>query len=109
MREPSQPIAFRDPEIGDTLIAVPVPQIGQGVAREERLVDFTALSSVQGGGLRSDSDAVVGKSLTTGVEVTSKTGLALSSDNDRLPRRSEVKSHLFNFSEWLGPTNVDIL
>jgi tetratricopeptide (TPR) repeat protein len=109
MREPSQPIAFRDPEIGDTLIAVPAPQIGQGVAREERLVDFTALSSVQGVGLRSNSDAVVAKSLTNGVEVTSKTGLALSSDSDRVPRRSEVKSHLFNFSEWLGPKNVDVL
>ena len=109
MHEPVQPIAFRDPEIGDTLIAVPAPQIGQGVAREERLVDFTALASVQGVALRSNSDAVVARSLANGVEVTSKTGLALSSDTDRLPRRSDVKSHLFNFSEWYGPNNVDVL
>ena len=109
VREPDAPIVFHDPEIGDTLTVVPVGEVGQGVAREEQLVDFTALLTAQGIAIRPANDTVVAHSLNNGVEVTSRPGLTLSSESDRALRRSEAQPKLFNLADWFGPPDVDVL
>jgi tetratricopeptide (TPR) repeat protein len=109
VREPGAPIVFQDPEIGDSLTIVPVSQVGQGVAREERLVDFTALLTAQGIALRPLNDTVVARAMPTGVEVTSRSGLILSNESDRGLRRSEAQPRLFDLADWFGPRDGDVL
>ena len=109
VREPGTPIVFQDPEIGDSLTIVPVSQVGQGVAREERLVDFTALLTAQGIALRPLNDTVVARAMPTGVEVTSRSGLILSNESDRALRRSEAQPRLFDLADWFGPRDGDVL
>ena len=109
VREPNEPVVFRDPEIGDNLIVVPVGQVGQGVAREERLVDFTALLTAQGIALRPNDDSVTARILGNGVEVTGPAGLTLSNEKDRSLRRNEAQPRLFELSDWYGAKDGDVL
>jgi hypothetical protein len=109
VRDPGEPIVFRDPEIGDNLIVVPVGQVGQGIAREERLVDFTALLTAQGVALRPTNDGVVARAVANGVEVTSRFGLTMSDENDRALRRSEAQPKLFDLADWFGARDGDVL
>jgi tetratricopeptide (TPR) repeat protein len=107
VREPGEPVVFRDPEVGDTLIVVPVGEVGQGVAREERLIDVTALLTVQGVALRPVDDTVVARARPNGVEVTRPAGLRLSGEGDRALKRSEQQPKLFDFADWYGPKSAD--
>lgn len=109
VREPGAPIVFQDPEIGDNLTVVPVSEVGQGVAREERLVDFTALLTAQGIALRPVNDTVVARAMPNGIEVTSRSGLILSNESDRALRRSEAQPRLFDLADWFGPRDGDVL
>jgi hypothetical protein len=109
VRDPGEPIVFRDPEIGDSLIVVPVGQVGQGIAREERLVDFTALLTAQGIALCPANDGVIARVVTNGVEVTSRSGLTLSGETDRSLRRSEAQPKLFDLADWFGERDGDVL
>ncbi len=109
IHEPGAPVRFRDPELGETLIAVPVVQAGQGVAREQDLVDVTLLMTAQGIALRPASDGIEAKPLPNGVEVTSTTGLILSGEHDRALRRGDTPQRLFDFADWYGPRDGDVL
>jgi hypothetical protein len=109
VRDPGEPIVFRDPEIGDNLIVVPVGQVGQGIAREEQLVDFTALLTAQGVALRPANDGIVARAVANGVEVTSRFGLTMSDENDRALRRSEAQPKLFDLADWFGARDGDVL
>jgi hypothetical protein len=109
IREPGLPVVFRDPEIGDTLIAVPVNEVGQGVAREARLVDVTALMTAQGIALRPANETVSARSLPNGVEVTSSRGLLVSNDGDRALRRGDDRPRLFDLADWYGPKDGEFV
>jgi tetratricopeptide (TPR) repeat protein len=109
VREPNEPVVFRDPEIGDNLVVVPVGQVGQGVAREERLVDFTSMLTAQGIALRPNDDSVTTRIIGTGVEVSGPAGLTLSSEKDRARRRNEAQPRLFELSDWFGARDGDFL
>lgn len=109
VREPASPVVFRDPELGETLIAVPLDQVGLGAVRELKLVDLTVLLTAQGLAFRPLSDGVAVKSLPNGVEVTSAAGLALSDDHDRALRRGTNPQRLFDFTDWYGPKDGTVL
>ncbi|MDB5411093.1 MAG: Conserved exported protein of unknown function, partial [Rhodospirillales bacterium] len=109
VREAGVPVVFRDPEIGDRIIAVPVGEVGQGVARETRLVDVTVLMTAQGIALRPANETVAARSLDNGVEVTSAGGLLISSENDRSLRRGDGQPRLFDFADWYGPKDGEFV
>jgi hypothetical protein len=106
---PGTPVAFRDPELGESLTVVPVNQVGLGVVRELELVDTTILLPAQGIALRPISDGVTATALPHGVAVTAAGGLVLSSDGDRALRGGATPHRLFNFKEWYGPPDGDVL
>jgi hypothetical protein len=109
VREPGVPVVFRDPEVGDTLIVVPVSGVGQGVARDARLVDVTAFRTAQGIALRPANETVSARSLANGVEVTSSTGLVISGESDRTLRRGDGQPRLFDLADWYGPKDGDFV
>jgi len=76
--EPGNIIAFRDPEVGDNLIAVPVIPLGHGISREWSYPQVRLLPSKQGVVLQPLSDDLRVRALRQGVEVTSTGTLLIS-------------------------------
>ena len=77
--EPGNVIAFRDPEAGDNLIAVPVIPLGHGMSRQWSYPQLSFLPSKQGVVLKPLSDDLLVRALRQGIEVTSTGTLQISS------------------------------
>lgn len=77
--EPGNVIAFRDPDVGDNLIAVPVIPLGHGLSREWSYPQLRMLPSKQGLVLKPLSDDLRVRPLRQGVEITSTGTLQISS------------------------------
>jgi len=77
--EPGNVIAFRDPEAGDNLIAVPVIPLGHGMSRQWSYPQLSFLPSKQGVVLKPLSDDLRVRALRQGIEVTSTGTLQISS------------------------------
>jgi hypothetical protein len=76
--EPAEPIAFTDPDAGDNLIVVPLPQLGRGLPRGYDLAPFRLLPSQQGIAVQPQIDGLRVRSLADGIELTAAGGLRLS-------------------------------
>jgi tetratricopeptide (TPR) repeat protein len=107
--EPAGPISMTDPDAGDVLVAVPLPQVGQGVGQTSDYPDFRALATAQGLVFRPVADQLVIRSKPSQVEVAAPGGLSLSSEADRqaLRRGSRQAGGLFKLADWTGPPNLD--
>ena len=77
--EPGNVIAFRDPEAGDNLIAVPVIPLGHGMSRQWSYPQLSFLPSKQGVVIKPLSDDLRVRALRQGIEVTSTGTLQISS------------------------------
>jgi tetratricopeptide (TPR) repeat protein len=102
--DPASPISLVDPDAGDVLVAVPLPQLGQGSDLGADYPDFRLLPSAQGLVFRPASDQLAIRSQPSLVELSAPGGLALSSDADRHAERTEKgeKNRVFNPVDWLG-------
>ncbi|HEY1503523.1 MAG TPA: hypothetical protein VGF92_04435, partial [Stellaceae bacterium] len=98
------PLSIKDPVLGDTLVVVPVGELGRGIDAARSFVDFRLLQSVQGIVIRPNTDDLVVRPDTDAVEITRPHGLALSDEHDRLVGRMPADFHrLFDFAAWRGP------
>ncbi|HWE75297.1 MAG TPA: hypothetical protein VG328_19210 [Stellaceae bacterium] len=98
------PISVKDPVLGDTMIVVPVGELGRGIDAARGFVDFRLLESVQGIVIRPNTDDLVVLPDTETVQITRPHGLALSDRRDRLLGGGPADLHrLFDFAAWLGP------
>jgi len=107
--EPAGPISMTDPDAGDVLVAVPLPQLGQGVEQTSDYPDFRAIATAQGLAFRPVADQLVIRSKPAQVEVAAPGGLSLSSASDRQALRRGVRNPggLFKLADWQGPNNLD--
>ncbi|HWK43279.1 MAG TPA: hypothetical protein VNT30_01060 [Stellaceae bacterium] len=115
--DPSSPISVIDPDVGDTLFIVTLPQLGQGIDADLGFVDFETLASVQGLAFRPNSELVTIRSRPRFVEVTAAGGLTVSPPGDRNPTLASMTGtapsvdkgppRLFAFDAWRGPAGVD--
>lgn len=92
--EPGNIIAFRDPEVGDNLIAVPVIPLGHGVSREWSYPQLRLLPSKQGVVMKPKSDDLRIRPLRQGVEVTSTGTLQISSVSAEEKANVELQQQL---------------
>jgi len=76
--EPGNVIAFRDPETGDNLVAVPVIPLGHGMSRQWSYPQVRFLPSKQGVVFKPLSDDLRVRPLRQGIEVTSTGTLQIS-------------------------------
>ena len=76
--EPGSPLAVTDPEIGDTLVVVPVVPLGSRVGATYTYPQFRLLASLQGVVVQPLIDTLRVRSLRDGVDITSSDGLAIS-------------------------------
>lgn len=79
------PVSVPDAEVGDTLVVVPVMVAGEGVAAERQYALFRLLATASGVVVEPKADGVTVKTLSDGVEISSPSGLFLSTKNGALP------------------------
>jgi hypothetical protein len=98
------PLSIKDPVMGDTLLVVPVGELGRGIDAARSFVDFRLLESVQGIVIRPNADDLVVLPDTDAVQISRPHGLALSNEQDRLLGGMPTDVHrLFDFAAWNGP------
>jgi hypothetical protein len=104
VRQAAAPISIKDPVMGDTMVVVPVGELGRGIDAARSFVDFRLLESVQGIVIRPNADNLVVLPDTETVQITRPHGLALSDQRDRLLGGAPADLHrLFDFVSWNGP------
>lgn len=107
--DPAVPIGVFDPETRDLVIAVPLPQLGQGSDTASDFPDFRVLQTTQGLAFRPYSDQLSVQQQTGQVEVTAPRGLTLASDADRdmAPRAASASSKLLTPKDWASRPHMD--
>lgn len=108
--DPSSPISLIDPDAGDVLVTVPLPQLGQGSDLGAEFPDFRVLPSAQGLVFRPTSDQLAIRAQPSLVELSAPGGLALSSDADRHAERpgKADQTRVFNPADWQGGDNFTL-
>lgn len=76
--EPGAALAVADPEVGDTLVVVPVIPLGHGIGTPYDYPEFKVLPSSQGVVIQPIIDTLRVRPLRQGIELTSKGGLQIS-------------------------------
>jgi tetratricopeptide (TPR) repeat protein len=107
--DPGTPIGVVDPDAGDTLVVVPLPELGQAVADEIDYPDFQTLPSAQGLVFRPFSDQIAIRSEANDVQVSAPGGLTMSPPDDRdlLPRPPKLSGTLLQPGDWVGPSKLN--
>lgn len=103
-------VRFNDPEIGDSLLIVPLTGSSQAVRQAYHFADLRFIPSEQGVVIRPLIDGVDVKRQGLGIEITAQGGLRLSSSKDTgLPSDTKAnvpsKDQLFDLSDWYGPVS----
>lgn len=80
--EPAEPLAFTDPEVGDSLIIVPTRSPGSGIARGYDLAQLHLLPTAQGIVVQPLVDDLRVRSFPEGVDISRARGLNLSPVSD---------------------------
>jgi hypothetical protein len=108
--DPASPISLVDPDAGDVLVTVPLPQLGQGSDLGADFPDFRVLPSAQGLVFRPTSDQLAIRAQPSLVELSAPGGLALSSDADRHAERAGKtgQSRVFSPADWQGGDNFTL-
>jgi hypothetical protein len=103
---PERIFRFRDPVVGDEVIAVPLAEPENGVPMPRKFVDFELLRSAQGIAILPVSETLDVRADEAGVLVTSPRGLMISRDKDLKAQRrtAEERRPLSHIREWsYGP------
>ncbi|WP_413207040.1 tetratricopeptide repeat protein [Rhodospirillum sp. A1_3_36] len=103
-------VTFRDPEVGDTLIVVPVIPLGMGIYPTRSYPDVNLPVTAQGVVVEPLSEGVTVRSSRQGVEITAEGGLRLSRDAqgmEALARLGDGElSSIFDIASWKGDPNI---
>jgi tetratricopeptide (TPR) repeat protein len=96
--EPGPTAAIADPDVGDTLIVVPLARAGLGIGAERRYAEMRLLPSAQGLVVEALADGITAQSAANGVEFAAASGLKLSADaRAEAPAKS---TRIFDFEAW---------
>lgn len=105
VHQADKPLQIKDPVLGDTLVVVPVAELGRGIDATRNFVDFRLLISIQGIVVRPNTDDLTVTPDTDTVEISRPSGLALSNEQDRLLGGAPADlRRLFDFAGWVGPS-----
>lgn len=109
--EPGAALAIDDPEVGDTMVVVPVIPLGYGVGVPYEYPELRLLPTVQGVVVRPAIDTLRVRALRQGIELTSGTGLQITPVSREMAATNSLAtggplSTIFDFERWrtLAPT-----
>ncbi|WP_142848954.1 tetratricopeptide repeat protein [Telmatospirillum sp. J64-1] len=107
-------ITVDDPEVGDKIVVVPVLPLGQGVYPSQRTPELEMLVTAQGIAVVPTADGPEVRSSRSGVEISQRGGLMLSSEADKAaaqfqPSAEMGSGKLLDLGAWKrgGPDRVD--
>jgi len=107
VQEPTKAVAFTDPEVGDTLVAVPIVPLGQGVARSFTYPQLRIRPSLQGIALEPRADGIRIRPLRQGVEITfagdGRFSISSSEQKDEGPPERPM-SRILDLEPWGEPS-----
>jgi tetratricopeptide (TPR) repeat protein len=99
-------VAFQDPEVGDTLLVVPVIPLGTGVYPARSYPDVKLPVTAQGVVVEAVSQGIAVRSSRQGVEITAEGGLRLSRDTQGMEALARLGdgglSSIFDIAAWKG-------
>ncbi|WP_313387926.1 tetratricopeptide repeat protein [Rhodospirillum rubrum] len=101
-------VTVQDPEVGDSIIVVPVLPLGAGIYPARAYPDATLPVTAQGVVVEPVSQGVSVRSSRQGVEITAAGGLRLSSDGERVAAAARLGasggevSAIFDIPRWRG-------
>lgn len=98
-------IAIEDPDVGDTLVAIPTIPIGQGVAEERQYPELVLLATGQGVVVRPRVDELRVRAYRQGVQIASPGGLRVTPINPQAEGAARIGtqrnvSRIFDFTAW---------
>jgi hypothetical protein len=104
------PFTFYDPEIGDQLTVIPMPDPGQAVRQDYRLADLRFIGSEQGIVLQPHTGNLVVTNQAGTIEISKPGGLRLSPERDTgvsagKPLPGGVP-RMFDIAAWQGPPDT---
>lgn len=109
--EPGTALAIDDPEVGDTMVVVPVIPLGYGMGVPYEYPEFRLLPTVQGVVVQPAIDTLRVRALRQGIELTSGTGLQITPVSREMAATNSLAtggplSTIFDFERWrtLAPT-----
>jgi hypothetical protein len=104
------PVRYTDPDVGDTLMVVPLSEPAQAVRVPHRYADVEFYPAEQGVVVIPRTDDLAVRRQTQGVEITREGGLRLSPDEDTGYARTDgggaESTYLFEFTAWYGPRDI---
>jgi hypothetical protein len=106
--EPAKAVAFTDPEVGDTLVAVPIASLGQGVARAYTYPQLRIRPSLQGVAIEPRADGIRIRPLRQAVEISFAGDGAFSISSSDQEERGPVErplSRILDLEPW-GQTSL---
>lgn len=103
--EPAEPIAVRDPVIGDNIVVVPVIPLGHGIGEHYVYPQVALLPSIQGIVIQPFVDDLKVRPLRGGVELTADDGLVMSAVSADLAAKSRLGafkplSKILDLEKW---------
>lgn len=111
--QPGNVIAIPDPEVGDTLVVIPVIPLGHGIAAASEYPQLSFLPTGQGVAVRASIDTLRVRPLRQGIELTSVDHLQISSVSDQAAgtRLTEAKplTRILDFEKWLNEEGQSFL
>ncbi len=101
-------VEMTDPEVGDRLLAVPLPAVVEHVPQAHRLPQVDFLRTLQGAVIRPKADGITVRPVQDGLEVTSAGGLLVSPPEDMaLGEALEIGAETDVSMEALPPPPTD--
>lgn len=111
--EAAPPMTLEDPDMGDSLLAIPTYQAGEGVAPQRNFVEFSLLKTAQGLVIYKLADAVHITTVRNGLRIGTDKGAYLSPGMSQQPdQKSQTGqpksptgplSVLFPYEAWKSP------
>ena len=103
--EPGEPIVFTDPEVGDSLVIIPVVPLAHGIRRAYAYPQFRLLATAQGVAIQPLVDDLRVRSTREGIELTGEGTLRISpvSEATRAGARfgaAEDLARAMNLARW---------
>jgi len=105
--ETGRRFTLTDPDSGDALQVVTLPQPGQGVAQARDYLEFRLLATGQGVAIAAKTERIEARPATGGVEIVAPEGLMLGLAPDpqetKLAAATVLRPALFTYDKWRGP------
>jgi tetratricopeptide (TPR) repeat protein len=106
-------IRVKDPNIGDTLLVMPMYSAGKGMVPERKFIDFKLLTAWQGLVVQAIADDTTMLPVRNGIRIATDSGARISADlppveaGAFVQAKMDVNAVLFPYTDWKTPEGTN--